>query len=156
LNVLFLLFHLGDDCYALDASKVAEILPLVRLKTVSRSAPGVVGAFDYHGTFVPVVDLSVLVLDRPAAALLSTRLILVRCAGDDAPPRYLGLIAERATETIRCEPADFVSSGITRDDAPYLGPVAKGPHGFIQRIELDRLLLAFLPHLSLKQDAEAL
>ncbi|HEY3146687.1 MAG TPA: hypothetical protein VGJ75_10065, partial [Dongiaceae bacterium] len=52
----------------------------------------------------------------------------------------LGLIAEHATETVRLEPTDFLSVGVTVDEAPYLGPVAKDERGLIQWIEVKKLL----------------
>jgi len=134
--VLFLLFYLDDDGYALDASKIAEVLPLVSIKKNLRSLPEIAGTFNYRGAFVPVLDLSRLMVGRPAVQRLSTRVILAHCSDESG---LLGLIAERATETMRCEPTDFVPSGIVSDAAPYLGSIARGPRGFVQRIELDKL-----------------
>ena len=54
--------------------------------------------------------------------------------------RLLGLIAERATETIRRDPADFVASGVTGHGAPYLGPVATDSRGLLQWVDPGALL----------------
>ena len=151
--MLFLLFHLDNDCCAIDASQVVEILPLVSIKKMLRSPPGVIGTINYHGTFVPIVDLTEMTLGRQASPRLSTRIILVRCSGEEGQPRILGLVAEKATDTMRREPADFVSSGITNDAAPYLGAIANGPRGLVQRIELDKLLPASVADLVPKQPA---
>ena len=151
--MLFLLFHLDDDSYALDASQVVEILPLVNIKKMLRPPRGVVGTINYHGTFVPVVDLSDLAVGRPSPPRLSTRIILVRCSEDAGQPRLLGLITEKATETMQCASADFVYSGLTNVDAPYLGGIATGPRGLVQRIELSKLLPASVPDLVLKPSA---
>lgn len=153
--MLFLLFHLGDHCYALDAGKVAEILPLVGIRKILRSPPGIAGEFNYRGAFVPVLDLSELALGRPAAPRLSTRIILAHYSNEDGRSRLLGLIAEHANETMRFEPTDFVCPGIVSDDAPYLGPIATGPRGLVQRIELDKLVPASIRDVLLKQPAEA-
>lgn len=152
--MLFLLFHLGDDCYALDASQVVEILPLVNTKKMLRSPQGVVGTIDYHGTFVPIVDLTEMLLGHPAPLRLSTRIILVRGSEEAGQPRTLGLIAEKTTETMRCDPADFVHSGIAHDDAPYLGGIATGPRGgLVQHVELRKLLPPSVGNLVLKRSA---
>jgi chemotaxis-related protein WspB len=134
--------RLGNDCYALDAASVVEILPMVNVRKILRPPPGIAGLLNYRGAFVPVLDLSQLALDRPALSQLSTRIILALFSGEDGSLRPLGLIAEHATETMRCEPSDFVSSGIINDDAPYLGPISMTPRGLVQRIELDRLVPA--------------
>jgi chemotaxis-related protein WspB len=138
--VLFLLFQLGKDRYALDAGQVAEVLPLVSLKQIPQAPPAVAGVFDFRGEPVPVVDLSQVALGHPARSRLSTRIILVRYPDGNGERRLLGLIAERVTETVRRDPSDFVTTGVDLDDAPYLGPVASDARGLIQRVEVDQLL----------------
>ena len=98
------------------------------------------GLFNYRGAPVPVIDLSQLTLGRPAARRLSTRIVLVHYPDADGRTRLLGLIAERATQTVRREPTDFVSSGVTSDGAPYLGPVATDARGLLQWIDVRTLL----------------
>ena len=56
--------------------------------------------------------------------------------------RLLGLIAEKATETIRREAPEFVESGVVNDRAPYLGSVAPDARGMVQRVDIGRLLTA--------------
>jgi chemotaxis-related protein WspB len=138
--MLFILFQLGGDRYALDAAQVAEVLPLVQVKKIPRAPAGVAGVFTYHGAPVPVLDLCELALGRPALARLSTRLLLVHYADASGARRLLGLVAEQATETLRREPKDFVASGVRSDGAPYLGPVVHDARGLIQWIEVDKLL----------------
>lgn len=138
--MLFILFQLGRDHYALDATQVAEVLPLVQLKELPGAPPGVAGLFTYRGVPVPVLDLSALALGRPAHARLSTRLLLVHYPDPAGVRRLLGLIAEKATETLRRDPADFTASGVANDGAPYLGPVVPDARGMIQWIEVEKLL----------------
>ena len=64
--MLFLLLEIGSDRYALEADRIVEVLPLVAMKGIPHAARGVAGAFDYHGTAVPVIDLSELALGRAA------------------------------------------------------------------------------------------
>ena len=138
--MLFLIFELGRDRYALPATLITEVLPVVRIKRVPHAPAGVIGVFDYHGAPVPVIDLSELTLGRPAAPRLSTRLIVVSYPDRQGETHLLGLIAERATDTMRCDPADFVASGITNGRAPYLGHVTTSRRGVVQRIDVDTLL----------------
>ena len=152
--MLFLLFHLDNDCYALDASQIAEVLPLVDIKKMLGSPRGVVGTINYHGTFVPVVDLSEIALGHRAPSRLSTRIILVHRSNEQGPATFLGLVAERATETMWCERADFASSGIRNDEAPYLGAVIMRPRGLVQLVELDKLLPSPLAKLISPQHAQ--
>ena len=65
-----------------------------------------------------------------------------------------GLIAEKATETLRREPGDFVASGVKSDGAPYLGPVVNDARGIIQWIEVNKLLPESVREVLFKQTVE--
>lgn len=138
--MLFVLFKLGQDRFALDASRVAEVVPLVGLKRMPAAPEGVAGIFNYRGRFVPVVDLCELVLGRPAAEQISTRVIVVHYPDADGRDHLLGLIAEQATEVLRRERSDFVSPDMRATSAPYLGPVLIDHQGVIQWINEQHLL----------------
>jgi chemotaxis-related protein WspB len=138
--MLFFLFRVGEDRYALDALQIAEILPLVGVKQIPLAPAGVAGIIDYHGTPTPLIDLSQLMLGRPTRQRLGTRIILVNYPDQEVATHLLGLLAERATETMRRDPADFVASGVGNDAAPYLGPVAADAQGLVQWIQVDKLL----------------
>ncbi|MGP1680122.1 MAG: chemotaxis protein CheW [Burkholderiales bacterium] len=152
--MLFLQFQLGQDRYVLDSSQVVEVLPLLGIKQIPQAPAGVVGAFNYRGKPVPVIDLSELTLGCPARRHMSTRIIIVLHPGGNGGLHLLGLIAERATETMQRDPADFADSGVVNDDAPYLGPVATDPNGLVQRIEVARLLPAAIRDVLFKQPLE--
>ena len=138
--MLFLVFELACDRYVLDVNQVAEVLPLVAIKQMPQTPPAVAGILNYRGAPVPVIDVSQLTLGRPAARRLSTRIILVHYPVADGSTRLLGLIAERATRTVRREKTDFVASGVSSDGAPYLGPVAADASGLLQWLDARTLL----------------
>jgi chemotaxis-related protein WspB len=140
--MLFLLFQLGEDRYALNTGRVVEVLPLVGITPIPKAPAGVAGLFNYHGAPVPAIDLSHLTMGRPARNRLNTRIVLVHYPDGRGKTHLLGLIAEKVTETVRREPADFVASGVTTDRAPYLGPVATDARGVLQWIDVEWLLPA--------------
>src|SRR5437899_1716431 len=121
--MLFLLFQLGKDRYALEASRVVEVVPLLMLRCLPHAPKGVAGVFNYRGRPVPAVDLSELTLGRPARERLSTRIIVVNYPDAAGQSHLLGLVAEHATEMLRKEMKDFVDPGVKIAAAPYLGPV---------------------------------
>jgi len=138
--MLFLVFRLDNDRYALPAQEVVEVLPLVQLKQWPKAAEGIAGVCTYRGRPVPVLDLSELCLGRPAPRRLSTRLLVVRYPDAREPTRLLGLIAEDATDTVRIDPGDFVDAGVRTDGAPFLGPVVAEFGGLLQRVDVAVLL----------------
>ncbi|SDW05416.1 chemotaxis-related protein WspB [Pseudomonas syringae] len=140
-NKLFLLFCIGEDRYALEATEIAEILPRVKLKTIARAPHWVAGIFAHRGEIVPVIDISALNSGQPAQARTSTRMVLVHYRHDDLHPApLLGLILEQATETLRCPASEFKEYGLDNRLAPYLGPVREDEQGLLQWIHVRELL----------------
>jgi chemotaxis-related protein WspB len=145
--MLFLLFQLGRDRYALEASRVVEVVPLLELKRLPKAPPGVAGIFNYRGRPVPAIDLSEMTLGQPASERLSTRIIVVSYHDGIGTGHLLGLIAEHATETLRREARDFVEPGLKHGAAPFLGPVLMDHQGTIQWVNEQRLLPEPVRHL---------
>ncbi|MEX5532892.1 chemotaxis protein CheW [Pseudomonas syringae] len=138
---LFLLFCIGEDRYALDATEIAEILPRVKLKAIAQAPHWVAGIFAHRGEIVPVIDISALNSGQPARSRTSTRMVLVHYRYDDAhPAQLLGLILEQATETLRCPVAQFKAYRLDNRLSPYLGPVREDEQGLLQWIHVHELL----------------
>jgi len=152
--MLFLLLQLGDDRYALETGQIVEVLPLLSIKQIPQAPPAIAGVINYHGAPVPTIDLSQLVLGHPACKRLSTRIVVARCPDGAGKERLLGLLAERATQTMRRGPGDFASTGVRNDGAAYLGPVTSDEHGLIQWIDVHKLLPASMHDMLFKQPAE--
>jgi chemotaxis-related protein WspB len=138
--MLFLLFQLGKDRYALEASRVVEVVPLLTLKQLPQAPKGVAGVFNYRGRPVPAVDLGALTLGQSASERFSTRIIIVNYPDDSGTNHLLGLIAEHATELVHKEAKDFVDPGMKLGAAPYLGPILADGNGAIQWIYEHRVL----------------
>ncbi|NUP08632.1 MAG: purine-binding chemotaxis protein CheW [Polyangiaceae bacterium] len=153
--MLFLIFQLGEDRYALDTSDVVEVLPLLEVKSLPKAPAAVLGLFAYRSRTLPLIDLTALALGRPSRARTSTRIIVARVRDGAAEPRLIGLCAERATETMRCAESDFVAPPVTVRDAPYLGPVISDDRGIVQRVSVDRLLPADVLRVLVGEGAEA-
>lgn len=132
---LFLVFYIGDERYALPATDVVEVLPRLSLKPIAQAPVWVAGVFEHRGHMVPVIDISAMAFGQPAVARTSTRLVLVNYG-----ERLLGLMLEQASDTLRCDPADFQPYGVDNRDAPYLGPVRKDEKGLLQWVEVADLL----------------
>lgn len=138
--MLFVLFQLGEDRYALDAVQVEEILPLVAIKQIPRAPAGVAGVISYRGMPVPVLDLSQMAFGRPSARRMNTRIVMARSPDRDGTMRLLGLIAEKVNNTVRCEAGEFADPGVYNRDAPWLGAVSNDSLGLVQWVNIGSLL----------------
>ncbi|MFI8375071.1 chemotaxis protein CheW [Pseudomonas helleri] len=132
---LFLVFYIGDERFALPATDVVEVLPRLPLKPVAHTLIWVAGVFSHRGQMVPVIDISAMTFGQASVARTSTRLVLVNYRG-----HVLGLMLEQASDTVRCDPAEFQPYGVDNHDAPYLGPVRKDHLGLLQWLSVDDLL----------------
>jgi chemotaxis-related protein WspB len=138
--MLFLLFYLGDQRYALAAQEVVEIVPVVELKRLTQAPSYIAGLCNYRGAPVPVIDLCRVVEKRSASRYMSTRVIMVRYKPGNDDERLLGLIAERATEMVTLDDKDFVDSGVAGEVGMSGRRVAIDSDGMIHMVDVAGLL----------------
>jgi chemotaxis-related protein WspB len=150
--MLFLVFQFGHDRYALETSRVVEVVPFVELQRLPNSPKGVAGLINYRGRSVPAVDLAELTLQRPSAELLSTRIIIVNYPDGSGANHLLGLIAEHATELLRADPDKFLPVEVNVTRAPFLGPVFSDARGSIHLLHETALLPMSVQEVLFKQD----
>lgn len=131
---------MGSERFALDASKVQEVIPVVSMKKIPTAPEWVAGVMRYRGHVVPVIDLCSLNLGKISERLLSTRIILMRFTAHDKTEHLLGLLAEKVTETLRREVEDFNPTGVQTPDAPHLGGITHDQKGMLQWLDTDQLL----------------
>ncbi|MFL9868013.1 chemotaxis protein CheW [Paraburkholderia fungorum] len=140
--MLFILFTLDSERYVIDATQVERLMPLTPQsppKTIPGAPSWVAGVLEHDGAPLPVIDLPALALGRPAAQLMSTRVVLVRYP-HAGTVRLLALLLEGATRTLRLDADAFRDAGIDMPHARYLGPVASEAGGLVQWIRVEHLL----------------
>lgn len=138
--MLFLRFAIATDHYVIEAGHVAEVLPRLALKRLPAAPAWVAGAFSYRGESVPVIDLTRLATGQDAPERRSTRLVLVHYPAPGPQSRRLGVLVERATDTLRADAEAFQTSGVDLPEGRYLGPVLDTEDGLVQWVHVDRLL----------------
>jgi chemotaxis-related protein WspB len=142
--MLLLMFYLGEELYAIDSTEVVEIIPRIGLRPIYQAPDYVAGLFNYRGSFVPVVDLRQLIQSQSCHSCLSTRIIIVNYPTGDRS-RYLGLMAEKVTDTF------YPQSSQTKDFSPavnksnYLGTMIMDQAKMIQLIRLQSLFSDGVP-----------
>ncbi|NJL10040.1 MAG: chemotaxis protein CheW [Calothrix sp. SM1_7_51] len=134
-----LLFHIGNDLYAIESSRVVEVIPRVSYREMHYVPKYLVGVFNYRGAIVPVIDLCYLIRGIASQDNLSTRVMIVSYFDKDNTLQYIGLMAERIIKTVKKSAKEFLKSGIKTNDAPYLGEIIIDEKGMIQHIDLEQL-----------------
>lgn len=136
--MLFILFKLGKERYALESSHVIEIIPRLPLRPEPGTPDFVAGLFNFRGKIVPVLDLGALTVGTPCPSRLSTRIILIDYTLRSGVKRVLGLIAESVTDALKKESHEFVA--IAAGQSPHLGKIALDGGSMVQCILPEQLL----------------
>ena len=137
--MLFLIFKIDDEKYAIPAKQVAEIIDLVKFTKIPQSPDFVSGLMNYRGNVLPVIDLPNLFLKRVFKPMLSTRIVLMNFI-IKKHTFVLGIIVENLTETIMFEKKDIKKSGLNFDFIPYLGKVISNNGEIIHLLEIEKVL----------------
>ncbi len=153
--MLMSIFHAGGARYGLEASAIVEIIPAAALRPIPRMPSDVAGLLNYHGTIVPVLDLTELVAGVRTRSRMSSRIVIVNFQGADGTNHPLGLLAEGVTETIQCSEREFQSTGIRTPGARFSGDVLIHPGGTVQKVEIRELLPAEIQQRLFTAAAEA-
>jgi len=138
--MLLLLFQAGGQTYGLDTRSVIQVAPYPLCTPLPHAPAYVAGLATWRGRTVPVIDLVALIAGTPARPLLSTRLLVVEYATPDGRSHPLGLVAEKAVETILFEQARREPQKVKIPDAPYLNGTAQHAGRVVQHLSLDELL----------------
>lgn len=142
--MLLLMFRAAGQRYAVDAARVAEVVPRVRLRPLPHAPSHLSGVFEYRGQVVSVVDVGVLLGSSPAPDRLSTRIILIDSRPDpraaDSPPALLGLVAEDVDDLAPIDPEALAPPPVPIAGAPYLGGIVEVDAGMVQLLRADRIL----------------
>jgi chemotaxis-related protein WspB len=145
--MLLLTFQVGGQTYGIDARNVIQVAPYPACTPLPHAPAYIAGLATWRGRTLPVIDLCALLEGTPARPLLSTRLLIVDYPRLKDGSQALGLLVEKAVETIkqdetRCEPRK-----VTIPEAPYLNGTAEHDGRLIQRLAVEELLDPFVRQL---------
>jgi chemotaxis-related protein WspB len=138
--MMLLVFHVAGQPYAVEATRVVEVVPRLDLRPLPHAPEGLVGLFRYSGRMIPVIDLGIVLGDRPSPPFLSTRIVLV---DDQTPARSqpaLGLIAEQVSDVRRVSDDRIDAQPAMLGQNPYLGPILSTEDGLIPLVAVERVL----------------
>jgi purine-binding chemotaxis protein CheW len=99
----YLTFKLGDEVFALDISKVREVLDFTTVTKVPQTPDFMLGVINLRGSVVPVVDMRLKFGMSPTEATVNTCIIIVEIDIDDETT-VLGALADSVREVMEIEP----------------------------------------------------
>ena len=92
--MLLITCQAGSNRYAFQSRDVVEVLPRVKLQSLSDSPPWLAGLLIYRGAAVPVIDFDYVTQSTPCPDRLSSRIAVLQTVHEGVVRRF-GVLAEQ-------------------------------------------------------------
>lgn len=139
----YLTFKLGDEVFAIDVSKVREVLDFTTITKIPRTPDFMSGVINLRGNVVPVVDLRLCFEMSKTEKTVNTCIVVVEML-IEGEPTVIGALADSVEEVIDLEPdqiqpAPRMGTQIRTD---FIKGMGKRDTQFIMILDIDRVFSA--------------
>ena len=139
----YLTFKLEEEIFALDISKVREVLDFTTITKVPRTPEFMRGVINLRGNVVPVVDMRLKFGMTKTENTVNTCIIIVEI-NLDGETTVLGALADAVQEVIelgsgQIEPAPKIGTRLKTD---FIQGMGKRGEGFIIILDIDKVFSA--------------
>ena len=138
----YLTFRLGDETFALDITRVREVLDLINITKVPRTPEFMLGVINLRGNVVPVIDLRLSLGMPPSAATVDTCIIIVE-AQMGAEQLLVGVLADAVQEVVEILNEDLSSPprmGVSFNPE-FIRSMGRRGEDFLIVLNMDRILM---------------
>ena len=136
----YLSFKLDEEEFALDISKVREVLDFTKITKVPQTPDFMRGVINLRGSVVPVVDLNMKFGMDETKKTVNTRVIIgeIDVDGEDT---ILGVLADSVHEVIELEPENIEPAPKigTKLNTEFLRGMGKREEEFIMILDIDKV-----------------
>ncbi len=150
----YLTFKLDDEVFALDISKVREVLDFTAITKVPRTPEFMRGVINLRGSVVPVVDLRLKFGMSKTEKTVNTCIIITEVSVD-GDTTILGMLADSVQEVMNLEP-DHIEPAPkigTKLNVEFIKGMGKQGEHFTIIIDIDKIFAS--GELSLVQEGQA-
>jgi len=136
----YLTFKLDDEVFALDITKVREVLDFTTVTKVPRTPEFMRGVINLRGSVVPVVDLRLKFGMTKTEKTVNTCVIIVEVAVDNETT-VLGALADSVQEVMDLEPGYIEPAPKigTRLNTEFIKGMGKRDSNFIIILDVDKI-----------------
>jgi purine-binding chemotaxis protein CheW len=139
----YLSFNLGEELFALDISKVREVIEFLTVTKVPQMPEYMRGVINLRGGVVPVIDLKQRFGMEMTAKTVNTCVIITEVRVD-GEPIILGAMADSVDEVFdlyanQIEPAPKIGTHLNTD---FLKGMGKKDEEFILILDIDKVFAA--------------
>ena len=136
----YLTFKLDDEVFALDITKVREVLDFTTVTKVPRTPEFMRGVINLRGSVVPVVDLRLKFGMSRTEKTVNTCIIIVEVTVDDETT-VLGALADSVQEVMDLEPGHIEPAPRigTRLNTEFIKGMGKRDDRFVILLDIDKV-----------------
>lgn len=148
----FLTFHLDKEVFAIDISKIKEVLEFSTVTKIPRTPNFMCGVINLRGSVVPVVDLRLKFGMSKSEKTVNTCVIIIDVTQEDSTT-VIGAMADSVKEVVelmpdQIEPPPKIGTGLRTD---FMRGMGKQSDHFVILLDTDKVFSS--TELSLLQDA---
>jgi len=136
----YLTFRLGDEVFALDITKVREVLDFTTVTKVPRTPQFMRGVINLRGSVVPVVDLRLKFGMAQTEKTVNTCIIITEVTVD-GDTTVLGCLADSVQEVLDLEPGSIAPAPRigTKLRTDFIKGMGKRDERFIILLDIDKV-----------------
>ena len=139
----YLTFKLVDEVYALDISKVREVLDYTSITKVPQTPEFMCGVINLRGSVVPVIDMRLKFGMAKTVQTVNTCIIITEVTLEEEST-VIGALADSVQEVLdlgpeQIEPAPKIGTGLNTD---FIKGMGKHDEQFIIILDIDRVFSA--------------
>ena len=139
----YLSFKLDEEEFALDISRVREVLDFTRITKVPQTPDFMKGVINLRGSVVPVVDLNMKFGIKDTEKTVNTRIIIGEI-DIDGEATIIGALADSVHEVMDLEPENIEPAPKigTRLNTEFLKGMGKRDEEFVMILDIDKVFSA--------------
>jgi purine-binding chemotaxis protein CheW len=138
----YMSFKLAEEVYGLEILKVREIIGLMDITRVPRSADFIRGVINLRGKVIPVADLRLKFGMEPCQATEQTVIIVVQCSVNGRN-LTMGLLVDQVLEVLQIEPGQIEpppSLGEAAAETQFILGVGKASDKVVFLVDIGKVL----------------
>ncbi len=136
----YLTFKLDDEVFALDVSKVREILEITNITKVPQTPDFMRGVINLRGSVVPVIDMRLKFGMSATEQTVNTCIIVVEI-NMDGETTILGALADSVQEVVEMEPESIEPAPHigTKLNTDFIKGMGKVDANFVMLLDIDKV-----------------
>ena len=149
----FFTFMLAGGKYAIEVTKVREILEYENITKVPKALPYMKGVMNNRGSVITVIDLRILFGFEVSNDLTDTEIVITEISENRDQPMTVGVIADSVDVVTKLElvHSDSVSFGTTPAHSDFVKAVGKLDNTFVLILDLEKIFRAIEEEVSAVQ-----